>query len=322
MAFNIDITLGIVSLAITAILGYVGIKHTLKYRKKTEIFFLKITSISLIEDIVKNLEDIEIKFRGAKISENLVLFKGAFFNSGNVDIEKRLIHKPLEIELPENYQWIDFKMAKRSEGLEINFTVDSNKIVFGWDLFKEGEYFTFDSLVEYKSSEESQLAIDNDLVELLKINQRITDLKKVKKEYSIPKPTFLSTYLFAFFLFGSLAGSGIYISYENYFFPTYRIYSEAKIGKRKSLVELNARQPSEIVLTDNQDHELLIVKADSISKVLIGKMYVKTTKPDYLANIFITISSIVALGIFTTTIALFIKSRKRYHKFKNIEIEY
>src|SRR5690349_21834673 len=126
--------LGIIGLMVTIILGYLRLKYTSLNRRNTEIIFLKNASISLFKTIVKNLDDIEIKFKGNKISENLILFKGTFFNSGNTDIEKSVIHKPLEIELPDNYSWVSHKIIDSSDGLTVVTMQIGKKLSFDWDL--------------------------------------------------------------------------------------------------------------------------------------------------------------------------------------------
>src|SRR5262249_1028368 len=111
-----------------AIVGVIGLIYTLKDRKKVELSFIKRESIPLFKAIVKNFSEIDITYQGKKISENLILFKGTLINTGNTDIEKSIIHKPVEIELPENCNWIKFKVINKSEGLSINISGNNQKV--------------------------------------------------------------------------------------------------------------------------------------------------------------------------------------------------
>jgi len=309
---------------VTVLLGIIGIKHTFKYRKKTELIFLKITSTYLFRDIVKSLDDIEVKFQGTKIDEDLILFKGGFFNSGNVDIDKTLVHKPLELELSENYEWKDFKIVKSSDGLQLDFLRDIRKITFDWDLFKEGEYFIFNSLVEFKRPRAKVRKPNGprlSLLSSLKINQRITDLKEVKKENSVPSPTLLSLSFLSFTLGCILMAIGTI----GFFSPTIsqdnEVYSEIKIGKTSSFVKFNAKEIDQISLIDSHQKEVAVLRKDSVSKLLTGKIIIKKAE---LSSDELIISSIITLfGLLIAVYSLksYLNLRNRIKKFKDIQQE-
>jgi len=73
--------LTVAGIVLTIIFGIIGLRYTLRQRRKTNIIFLENNCISLFKTIVRNLEDIEIKYKGKIIDENLILLKGTFFNN-------------------------------------------------------------------------------------------------------------------------------------------------------------------------------------------------------------------------------------------------
>jgi hypothetical protein len=322
MLFSVDTILAILGVILTIVFGYVGIKYTFRDRKKTELSFIRITSLSLFRDIIKSLDDIEIRFQGNKVGENLILLKGAFFNSGNVDIDESLVHKPLEIELSDDYQWIDFKIFKSSDGLEVKYIFEANRIVFQWDLFKEGEYFIFNSLVERKliTTEPSNNEKRITLSQSLKINQRITNLKEVKKENNVPRtmPTFLITFLLctSFILF--LGGASTYL--QSYLFPKYIIYSELKVAGNKKFASFTPKN-DQIIVTSEQGEEIEILKKELLPQFLTGRIDIQREG----INIYDKAGALCAiiLGLFVSIICIssYVSSKKKSSKFKSIQEE-
>lgn len=324
MTITIDTVLGIVGLLVTIFLGYLGLKYTLKFRKKTEIIFLKNTSISLFKTIVKNLDDIEINYQGKKINENLILFKGTFFNNGNIDIEKSIIHKPLEIELPTNYKWVMHKLIDHSEGLEIESSLIDNKLVFKWDLLKEGEYFTFDSLVEYKSDKDDKDNSDagKKLLKRVKINHRITDLKNISKENSIPRPISLGGLTFILLiLLGVILGIS-YLSFGQLFFPKYEVLTEVKIPTGKEFVTLSANNESSITLLDKNGDKVVTYSKTELAQKLGADIQIKKTKINYLTLCFFGLLTIVYFIFWITLLISQIRERSLYKKLKTVAEKY
>jgi len=208
--------LAIIGVIVSLVIGIVGVYYTLRQQKTIQLTFLKNTCISLFKAIVKNLDDIEIKYQGNKIGENLILFKGTIFNNGNIDIDKSIVHKPLTLDLPEHYSWVKYKIIDSSEGLEIQVNKVDNSLEFDWGLLKEGEFFTFDSLVEYQSKkgeqDKDEIDLRRDLLDKITFHHRITNLKCIKKEKTIPRPIPFGVMLFITILFLSIVSLGFYYS--------------------------------------------------------------------------------------------------------------
>jgi hypothetical protein len=281
---TIDTLLAIIGLIVSIILGYLRLRHISKHRNKTEIILLKNASISLFRTIVKNLDDIEINYKGNKINENLILFKATFFNSGNIDIERSIIHKPLEIELPKNYTWISHKLIDLSEGLQVKANISENKLIFEWDLLKEGEYFTFDSLIECKSDQGDQNKtsdVAKKLLRDLKINHRITNLKQVNKENSIPKPLGIGGLIFTSLVFLLIVGTCFYFSFGQFLFPNYQILNEVNIDGKKQFVTLQAEDDIRIVAISNEGQEIMTLTKNELQGKIGNLLAIKKEEINY-----------------------------------------
>jgi hypothetical protein len=316
--------LGIIGLVVTIILGYLRLRYTSLNRRNTEIIFLKNASISLFKTIVKNLDDIEIKFNGNKINENLILFKGTFFNSGNVDIENSIVHKPLEIELPSNYNWVSHKLIDMSEGLGLKAQVNGSKLIFDWDLLKEGEYFTFDSLIEYKSSKDDHANSDigKQLVKNLTINHRITDLKKVNKENSIPRPMHFSGLIFmSLFILGFAFGL-FYISFGQFLFPTYQILNEVELDSVKQYVTLKADNQNAVVITDDKGDDIATLGKNELQGKLGGRIEITKGPINYLSLILWGLLSIIYFIAWISMLVSEVRERRLYSKLNSVADKY
>lgn len=321
---SIDTIIGIGGFLATIVLGYAGVKYTLKFRKKTEIIFLKNSSISLFKTIVKNLDDIEINFQGKKIGENLILFKGTFFNNGNIDIDKSVVHKPIEIELPEDFDWVRHKIIASSDGLSVTSQVNQNKLVFEFDLLKEGEYFTFDSLVEYNSTSgnDDNRDIAKRLYNQIKISHRITDLKKISKENSIPRPMPIGGLIFMLcFLLGFIS-VGFYYSFGQYVFPSYKVTSEVVINSTKQFVEIEAKSENEINLNNEKGDKISTIPKDKLPSLLTGNIHTIKESINYWQLCIIGFFSITYFVFLIVIIFSEFRERGLYKKLKDVAEKY
>lgn len=320
MDISIDTILAVIGLILSMYFGYLGIKYAFKFRKKPEIIFLKNTSISLFKTIVKNLDDIEINFQGKKIQENLILFKGTFFNNGNVDIEKSVIHKPIEIELPNNYNWVSFKIIDTSEDLDVKIEQNNNKLIFNWDLLKEGEFFTFDSLLEYKPEDQEKevISIGRRLLKDLKISHRITDLKSINKENSIRKPfTITGLIFFSIFLLGFVSAT-FYLSFGQLLFPKYQLLNEVAKKSRPKYIYFEAKDPKTLTIFDKNKNEIELIKKSDLQTYITGKTIIVKAKLEYISLIAMGLFSILYFIMWVLLLVIEIRSRKLYNKLKQV----
>ncbi|NQV19456.1 MAG: hypothetical protein HQ534_13060 [Armatimonadetes bacterium] len=248
---NMNLIYWILGIIVTIIVGYFGIKYTFKYKTRTRLLFFENSCFSLFKSVVKELDELEIKYKGKTVTENLIIYKGTFFNSGNIDIDKNLIYGPVKLILPDDYEWKKVKIIDQSEdvNLEYEFEKKPNELQFSWDILKENEFFTFDSVIEYKPEkspkEESQLGISNiteNLSKKITFSQRITNLKSIDIGKFILSS--LSEYKFAIFGFLLvLIVTLLFAIFPNIY--TYNIDTD-KLMKDSILLE-----PGEVTIADS-----------------------------------------------------------------------
>lgn len=166
--------IGVLGLIITVF----GIYYTVYFRKRVEITFFYGDEISLFKKEIKGLENLEIKYKGEGIKDNLILFNGVLCNTGNVDIEGNLIHTPYKIVLPQGYEWKEVNIWDKNE-CAVTFSKDRNELEFSWDLMKKKECWAFNSIIEQHDDNEDPLNVN--LHKRIKIGGRITNLS-TKKE--------------------------------------------------------------------------------------------------------------------------------------------
>ncbi|MGZ8887739.1 MAG: hypothetical protein ACXW1A_05690 [Nitrososphaeraceae archaeon] len=297
-------------------------KFAIKERKVTSVIFLKNSCIPLFEKIVRNLDDIEIKFKGEKIDENLILFKGTFFNNGNIDIDSSIIHKPLEIELPSNFSWVTYKVIDTSDNLEVNLTENDNKLSFEWDLFKEAEHITIDCLIEYKhdpeDTENTNVDISKVLLRGIKFNQRITNLKVVSNEGSIKKPMPGPALAIFSFLILSFVSAGFYESFKEYTNPSYKLLHEVNIDSKSQYVELKASSESNITFIDDNEDKIKSIPINELNNYLSKNVSISREGINYWKLIGFGAMSILYLIIFLSMLFDESKKRKLYKKLQSV----
>ncbi|WP_343321561.1 hypothetical protein [Sphingobacterium multivorum] len=324
MNVSLDTILAIVGIALSGLLGYLGIKYTFRFRNKTEIIFLKNASISLFETIVKNIDDIEIKYLGRKVDENLVLFKGTFFNLGNVDIEKSIIHKPLELVLPENYNWVMCKIIDSSNGLEISCNLIDNKVVFQWDLLKDGEYFTFDCLVEQKFENDNlQLHdIKKEIFNDFKVNHRITNLKDIKKESTFPKPINLVSLFFMSVVLFFVVCLFSYYSFGQLLFPKFELLTEVNLHQKNTFVKFIAENENIVKLLDIDNNIVAKYPREQLSSIKGNSTRIYKAEISYWQLYIFGFISLAYLFIWIILVFSVIRSSSLYKKIRDVAEKY
>lgn len=181
----------------TIIFGFLSIYLVIKRRYPGKITYITEECINLFEALVKNFEEISIKYKYQPIHENIVYLRGIFLNTGDTDIKPDMVEENLSIILPEGYKWLTAKITKASslnQNLIIN---DSNQLFLELGLFKKKEFIQFEALAEV-IKENNTISSGINLKKLLAFKHRIADTGKVeikemvgnqrlKKNYSMIK---------------------------------------------------------------------------------------------------------------------------------------
>jgi len=273
---DINIAIAIISLSFTIVFGLIGLRLTIKYRKKVDLTFYNNECFSLFHTVVKNLPEIELMFQGKPITENIVLLKATFVNTGNIDLDKSNVYKPLAVILPENYLIVHGKIIEKSKDLYVKEKVEHNKIVFEWDLLQNNEYFTFHCLIEYipakvpisekikDETEDNQKNSVKGLINKLKFDYRISNLRNINESES-PKVAadkeFVSLYFIVVgFCLAFICAFSVYDEYTQNYEMKYKV-------NYKNIEIITQIKPSDL------DHvEIKNDKGELIDKVAIDEL--------------------------------------------------
>jgi hypothetical protein len=186
--------LAVLGLLCTLALGAWSIYLAMRHRYPGQISFVMQGCLGLFDSIVKNLPELSVLYKNAPIKENLVLLKGAFLNSGRIDIADRLVEENLKACLPSGYRWVTARVTSSSPSVKSHVSVDSEtELSFYLGLFRRGEYLHFEALAEVPDPPSSikEKSLQNPgrrLKEALQFSHRIADTGKVTKT-SIPRDT-------------------------------------------------------------------------------------------------------------------------------------
>lgn len=310
----------------TVLVGYWTIKYSANHRPITNLLFFENGCTSLFETVVKDLAEVEIKYKGKKIDENLLIYKGTFFNSGNIDIDKSIIHQPLRVSLPENYEWKKIIIIDQSRDVNVLVDYNESEATFNWDILKENEYFTFDSVLEYKPQPNTDKDIDirditRHLTRNINLSHRITNLKSIEKE-DLPKPeSKLEFTIFSIYLLGIMF-LALYLSAGQFIYPDYRVFHEVKVDTASFYLSIEALNNNDIKLLDNEDN-VVIRKIDASNEIgLTGK--IKTVKEDlsYWGLIGGGFFALLFLYIFILYVSKHLTMKALYKKVKLIVDKY
>lgn len=267
--FTIDRILGVLGIILTIILSFIGFKISKKEKKK-RLIFLKVNKVSLFSNILKNFENIEIKYKDEKITDNLFYYSAKLFNDGDFDIDKNSFTKPFEIEFPENFICREFKITKKSKDVNIVIlNINNNTVQLEWDLLKKGESFQFETLLEFKNNDQrirnfdASSALDNNI----KHNFRITNLDKIDlAELQSPTPVIgcgiLTIMLISAFFFFS------YFSFVPLIFPKYETYIKSTDVLKSELVKIESENETVLKLMNRNEDVLAIISPEHANKYL------------------------------------------------------
>jgi hypothetical protein len=113
-----------------------------------EITFFHERTIRLLDDVVGDLPQITVNYKGQPAAKNLTLLKGFLLNTGRKDLSKEMIEQPLSIQLPEGYRWLEASAKGSWDGVEHAAIIEPRTVAISWTLLRCSEFMTFESLVE------------------------------------------------------------------------------------------------------------------------------------------------------------------------------
>ena len=171
-----SLLLTIIGLVATFVFGFLSINLFKKKRYPGRITFLKQSSIRLFNSIVKNFNEIAILFENKPIKDNLIYIKGCFINDGEIDIEGEKIERPINISIPENYNWINCKITGTSPDLKCSYEIkDSKNLQFDFGLFRKNEFYQIEAIIEATKDIDK----NDNIFDELNFTHRISQTQKI-----------------------------------------------------------------------------------------------------------------------------------------------
>lgn len=247
-----NLLIGIAGILFTMLLGVFGIRLTIKLREKVGLTFLQRDCFSVFNTLTRNLRHVEIKYKNHPISENLVYLKGTLLNSGNVDLDKSNIHKPISFNLPENFSFLETNIINTSSDFRIETTIKPNSIIFEWDLLITNEYFTFSCLMECSNRSDSISTPSKLFPGCFNIKSRIKNLSKVDcteapKKLSLEEKLFLPL--------GLLMGLFMSLSFlvGQFIDPDYDLKHQINLDLKAVEATVRAIGPAKLALDSKSD---------------------------------------------------------------------
>lgn len=313
--------LALLGIIVSVLVGVWGGRYVSKLKIKTQLLFLEHDCISLFKSIVKEIEDIEIKYKDKVIDENLIIYKGTFFNSGNSDIDKTIIHQPLLIKLPEGYIWTKAKIIDKSNDIAIKESIDNNQLIFNWDILKENEYFTFDSIIEYKPSSDkddisNDFNITRNLSRNIRFNHRITNLKSIKKEHPTSRPMHYRFLLYIILCSLSIAGGSLYLAAGQFVSPNYDLQFKLQRDNTTYYAKLNAVDKDKIELINERMEKFTLTNKE------LGQLLSKDFKivKQNIKYVRLCVGGLAVVFILFFTISLTLSEINRRQLYKKTKI--
>lgn len=214
----------IISLIMSGLFGLYKIFNSSKNQSNAELSLIERNWIPLITTNLDQLSQTNIE-HNLPFDSNQYYYRGTIINSGNVDIYKALILKPIKIEFENDIKILNFKFLEKENDIDLNYNLKENAVEINWDILKPLEKFSFELIIE--STKNLKIYKFN---EMLKISSRIAGIEKIKKTSSWSlensRKQFLnesvSTYIFLLMMYAffSLA---LYKGIKSYYNPNPKI---------------------------------------------------------------------------------------------------
>src|ERR1035438_8018166 len=113
-----------------------------------EITFFRERPIRLLDDVIGNLPQITVSYKGQPAAMNLTLLKGFLLNTGRKDISKDMIEQPLTIRLQEDCRWLEVSAKGSWDNAEHATIIDPRTVAFPWTMLRCNEYLKVEALIE------------------------------------------------------------------------------------------------------------------------------------------------------------------------------
>ncbi|QJW89400.1 hypothetical protein HNV11_08385 [Spirosoma taeanense] len=174
--------IGIVLTVVFGIPSVIGLLQSLPSR----LTLLMDERLNLYSNVSKNIQGLDITFKGNKINKDFYLIKASFFYQGRKDVLKEQINQPLSLELPEGSIIHDFNILSKEQNLDITVEVRGNQLLFDFDLLKNSDYIYFQIFAEIGDFIEDKLVARH---RIANVNKKIKTIRYIDYEI-MPKKLF------------------------------------------------------------------------------------------------------------------------------------
>ncbi|MBO4613772.1 MAG: hypothetical protein J5709_01490 [Bacteroidales bacterium] len=157
---------------------------TKKQMKKNEITHFSINSYNVGKGLHNDFPKFQLSYENKELSNEVLVLKGGFINSGRNDISGLKNDSDINIVLPEECSIREIKIRSLSNDLDV--TACKNKSASNIISFAIDEKFMSGECFEYTAIIETTKEIKN-LHHKIKLKHRIPNTSEIKKEYIIDK---------------------------------------------------------------------------------------------------------------------------------------
>lgn len=140
--------LGVLGLVATVAFGALSLGLFVRRRYPGELTFFGERTISLFDEIVKNIPDLTILYQSRPISEGLVFFSGLLVNTGALDITPEMVVSPVRLRLPGDFSWVQSRIVAASPGVEAKTTLHDTVIELQVGILRRDEFLRLEALAE------------------------------------------------------------------------------------------------------------------------------------------------------------------------------
>lgn len=161
--------------------GVLGVWLSLRHRYAGKISLFRRASTALFSDLIQNIPELAVTFKGSPVEPRLSIFSGYIINSGKKDFTSEMIEEPLQLILPSDFCWRKVSVTPVSKGLHVGASIKNQSVIFEFGLFRCKEIFRFEALVELPPFD-GTTPPSKRLNKAISIHHRIADTAKVVME--------------------------------------------------------------------------------------------------------------------------------------------
>ena len=241
---DIGIIIGIIGLVATLIFGFLSLDLIKRKKYPGKISCIKLSVISLLNDVARNFREIKLLHNNNPIEQNLVYIKGAFINNGDIDIKSVTTENSIIMSLPDDYKWVDLTISSHSEDLVCtSSTLSDNKKKIKFDLFKRDEFITYEGLISAPDGFKV-----NSFDEIIKFNHRIENTSSIGLETILDKKTLRARKIKHNLFFSAIILMAILASLAIYFNEGTRILYQQRDSDNKDVYFARIQVDNTIIL--------------------------------------------------------------------------